>query len=510
MKRICNFFLVLLLISFVLPLNATVAIADDFAHNANDEDTISQLFNMATVRDGDEHYNIPHRDVFVNSLGQEDMNRQRSVQGELIQKMNGFWYYTGYSVNTRGQVGVDADKAYDDFASDAERNAEKQSILRICPTIEILGDPTSHYNCHSYAWCEDATWNDRWIDDPSLFVTDVHSIRPVSEENAQPGDIVIYFESDNVISHSAVISEVSPDGIYCISKWGASVLCRHEIDNVPNTYKYLGQVCRTVIIRRSEHTGTGVAVGTNEHMQTCTICGYEQQLTCVYSYTYASENRHNAHCTGCNRVNYSLSCTLSKTSNGNGYHTVSCGQCNHTYTEICSLEYTNITNTRHSVACTVCDYSISRQSCTVTYTSKGNKTHTATCSKCKNTYTGSCSIYYSYLSNNQHRGSCNKCNYSYTQACDIAYTYSGDGATSHVHERACQICGNGTTAAPEACTFAYKGVGDNTHVQACTQCQYIKLGPVACSFNINDICWFCGARKDAVILNEQEEDVLGS
>lgn len=195
------------------------------------------------------------------------------------------------------------------------------------------------------------------------------------------------------------------------------------------------------------------------------------------------------------------------TNNGDGTHTKSCSICGDVFTKNCNLEYTNLTNTRHSVACTVCDYYVNSQTCTYTYTSNEDKTHTVACTLCGNSYSNNCGFTSTYIGEDRHRRECGRCGYTYTEDCYLENTYCGDETNDHVHRKACRTCDRGLEAT-EACVFAYKSNGENTHVYACTQCRYVKLGPSPCAFKSDGRCRFCGALENSAVINRQEEVIL--
>lgn len=506
MKCLRKMILLLLLLSYVLPWNVSFAAEK---HAANDEanlDAISQYYAMATVSEAENTYNLPHRDIFINSLVIEEDIALLNAQTDRFLATNGFYYLNGNPCKTRGQIDVPTYTADTDF-TDSQKAQEISTMQDTYPEIVIMGDPTSAYNCHSYAWCEESRWDNHWIDSVDLFANDVHTWFLVDEEDAQIGDIVLYFDEPNHISHSAVIQSVTDSSIFCISKWGASVLCMHELEYVPDTYKSADGVCVRAIVRRSEHTGACEYIGANQHTLSCTTCGYEAQMNCNYSYAYIGNNKHNANCVDCGNTASGVSCTFTTTYNDNGTHTISCNNCSNAHTENCNLEYTNLTNTRHSVACTVCDYYVNSQTCTHTYTSNEDKTHTVACTLCGNSYSNNCGFTSTYIGEDRHRRECSRCGHTYTEDCYLENTYCGDETNDHVHRKACRTCDRGLEAT-EACVFAYKSNGENTHVYACTQCRYVKLGPSPCAFKSDGRCRFCGALENSAVINRQEEVIL--
>ena len=510
MKYLRKIVIAVLLLSYALPLSTSLA-ADYYSTNNEDElDIIAEYYAMATVSEADDCYSLPHRDIFINSFPLLENTALSGVQREIEVWDNGFSYEDGYSVQTRGQVNVPAAKAvtdYDDFEGRMEQ--ELAIMEQYYPEATILLNPTSKYNCHSYAWCETAEMSERWIPEAELFLRDVHTFKPVAETDAQEGDIVLYFDVYGKIAHSAVISQVRGSVIRCISKWGASALCEHELTYVPDTYKSNG-ICDTLVVRRTPHTGSIQPSGSGQHTLSCTICGHAFTTDCDYTYSYLGNDTHSGHCLECNST-ANDACSITVTYNDNGTHTRSCNNCSNSYTEICSLEYTNLTNTRHSVACTVCDYSVNSQLCTLTYTSNGNQTHTVTCTLCDKTRNVNCSLVTEYDGSNQHYSECNKCGAGVYGDCVNVHTYCGDETLGDVHMEACITCGNTVSDGTESCTFAYQYYGQvdgsNAHVYACTVCDHIDSGPTLCTYIGTKPCLQCGSVKGQVSINTSEEEL---
>lgn len=419
--------------------------------------------------------------------------------------LNGLNYEFETYVKTQGNVDVPAFTAIDEL--DPARIQAYISAAQMYPGVEILGNPTGDYNCHSYAWYMESTNNPFWIVNVETYAYDAHTESREKTEVPQPGDICVYLKDGQMV-HSAVIDHIEGDTIICRSKWGPSVLCEHPIGSVPADYwaSSAGIIC--YILKITPHEWVYEYAGANRHTRTCTICDYEETLSCDYTYTYLYDDTHNASCKYCNNSYYGVVCTFSYSSNADETHTRVCDVCGNTQTTSCNLQYSNINNTRHSVSCAECDYYVASQLCSVAYTSNGNKTHTGSCVKCENTFSGSCSIAYSYLSADQHRGSCNKCDYAHTAACDYMTTYCGNSAVGDVHTKQCQACGHTSGSATTACSFIFRGNGNNTHSQICTQCLYVKSGPDPCLFKTGDTCHFCGALKDSAVINQLEQEEL--
>lgn len=476
---------------------------DAYGINATDsEDLSAYIFEFPANPDV---LSISDPYDYANDYASDPVSAKNSARSQYRQSItvNDIYYEFETVVQTQGNIDVPVYTTAEELTPD--RIAGYISAAQLYPGVNIIGNPTEDYNCHSYAWYMEATYNPYWIVDVEIYAYDVHTVWREDTEVPQPGDICVYLKDGQMV-HSAIIDRIEDETIICRSKWGPSVLCEHPIGSVPMAYLESGGVPSCYIMKITPHEWVYEASGANQHTRTCTICNIEETLSCDYTYTYFYDDMHNASCKYCSNGYAGAFCSFTTTYNGDGTHTRSCNGCSNTYTDNCNLQYTNITNTRHSVACTVCDYSVSSQSCSVTYTSKGNKTHTATCSKCKNTYTGSCSIYYSYLSNNQHRGSCNKCSYTHTASCYYETTYCGNSTLGDVHKKQCQTCGHVSGSATTACTFQIKSIGNNQHVNRCTECLYVKSGPTACMFKSDGTCKFCGARKDSAVINNLEQE----
>lgn len=454
MKSLRKTILLLLLFSYILPWNMSLAAEENVANDRVDQSVVSEFYTMATIREGSNTYDLPHRDIFINTVNPTDNVTMLSSQGTRELFGNGFWYESGYSVKTRGQIDVSAYASITDF-SETAREEELETMQRVYPGAYILDVPTSAYNCHSFAWCEEPEWNMRWIGEVDLFVSDVHTFKPVDEAEAQAGDVVLYFDVYGEIAHSAVITQISDSGIICKSKWGASVLCEHALEYVPSTYKKNGE-CVCLIVRKTEHTGTCVASGVNRHTRTCTICSYEETLSCEYEYTYFYDDMHNASCKYCS----------------NGY---------------------------------------AGAFCTFDYTSNGNGTHAMVCTACGNAYTNSCSFTTEYSGNGQHLTSCSQCGAgSYNDCSDMFIHYEDE--TGDWHKYACAVCGHESGSDAEACTFGYVfyGVVDdrNAHVYACITCGHVDSGPAACLCIGVNPCALCGHVNDHISLGIEEEELV--
>lgn len=477
MKCIRKCVILVLLYSLFMPLimgSATNEIASDRSSTASAESS-EYTASALGVPVADE--SLSHRDIFNNTPPLFADTVQTRTTTNFVQFENGFLYEDGHHVKTKGQVDVPAYLAVTDFTEE-EKMYESILMQEEFSEIEILADPTSAYNCHAYAWCETPVSNPYWINDVDSFISDIHTeyiTDTRNVENARVGDIAVYFNLYDEPVHSAIITEISENSLICVSKWGASVLCEHELSYVPKTYWYTSTTYYCRIYRISQHAWSYATSVSYQHTRTCTICDYELTEECVYSITY----------------------------NNNGTHTATCTTCGHTSTESCTLQYINADTTRHLVKCTKCNYQRS-EVCDLTYTTNDDGTHKCVCNSCGNNYTRACGYTSVHQEPSQHERTCVYCEYSYIEDCYSVNTYCGDGNTEHIHKKVCETCDHVTEGTSETCTFAYKSNGENTHVYACTQCRYVKSGPVACMFKSGK-CLICGALKNSAILNAQEE-----
>lgn len=240
------------------------------------------------------------------------------------------------------------------------------------------------------------------------------------------------------------------------------------------------------------------------HTISCTECDYITAGSCTYTYTGNDDQTHTATCTVCGHKATS-NCSWEYRNLGNGTHSATCTICSNEITSACDLQYTNLSNSHHKVECSQCSYEVTRELCTLTYTPNSDRTHTVKCTLCTNSYENGCGFTSEYVDPDQHRLNCSRCGKTVLDDCTPENTYCGDETNGDIHAKICPICDHVTEGTSETCTFAYKSNGENTHVYACTQCRYVKSGPVACMFKSDNKCRFCGALKNSAILNAQEE-----
>jgi hypothetical protein len=140
------------------------------------------------------------------------------------------------------QIGNDVDAAIciQDYTP-YEKDGYKSSLQNSYPSITIVGDPTGNYNCHSYAYYNKSTNNDRWVMQPGAFITDgsFTEIDNPTYYNLEAGTRFFYNTTNPNNNHSAIFLQnlsgpVDPNKeyyqlAYVESKWGPNCLVRHWI-----------------------------------------------------------------------------------------------------------------------------------------------------------------------------------------------------------------------------------------------------------------------------------------
>ena len=159
-------------------------------------------------------------------------------------------------VNTPNGSQVLVKQYIDDYTEEqVDELIELYSIYSPFKDAELLANPTTAYNCHSYAWySQDILTNTNWMPYPTEYYTD-YSYYEVSTPRA--GDIICYFddkgtaaEIDDENIHSGIVvsvndvlaSSVCGDSslVNVRSKWGQQGLFYHRGDICPYVSTYEG------------------------------------------------------------------------------------------------------------------------------------------------------------------------------------------------------------------------------------------------------------------------------
>ncbi len=157
----------------------------------------------------------------------ETMSTRGTVTGGLMKTPGGL--YVGYQLMS----------CSDQHPDEPDLHTSYDSWLVTTYGVTLVSPGDCSYNCHSYAWYNQSTNNDRWINDPSPYMQDGSCTKVMSGTMGNscsfvvPGDIVVY----GGLSHSAIVIG-SPNGEpftsrMLISKWGPSGVFMHRASQVP-------------------------------------------------------------------------------------------------------------------------------------------------------------------------------------------------------------------------------------------------------------------------------------
>ena len=184
----------------------------------------------------------------------ENLNMNYLHENSIIMTLESD-YITSYVLTPNG-TDVEVLQILDEFTPEQiEDHIDYYQFLSPYKDAELLSDPTKSYNCHSYAWYNQNTYeNEVWMNTPMAYYTD-YSYCEVSVP--RKGDIICYFDECNPLSseddinlHSGIIDSINPTPVndVCgisslvnvISKWGAEGLFRHRGDICPYVETYGG------------------------------------------------------------------------------------------------------------------------------------------------------------------------------------------------------------------------------------------------------------------------------
>ena len=110
-----------------------------------------------------------------------------------------------------------------EYLSAAQKEAKKQYYARTYPKAIFLGEATTTYNCHNYAWNMTEGGEKYWMNDPAAYMTDGSY---VSTHSTDPKATKVYYDNGLMYAHSAVIPYSGSR--YLVSKWGEGPLMRHS------------------------------------------------------------------------------------------------------------------------------------------------------------------------------------------------------------------------------------------------------------------------------------------
>ena len=147
------------------------------------------------------------------------------------------------------------------------------------PTAIILGEATTTYNCHFYAWSGFYPQLKLWVADPSDYWGD-GSYEETSSSDPD-ATIIFYHNGTNINSYHSGILQA--DGSV-ISKWGAQCLVRHSKNDIPMIYgsshKYYKK--HALYIQEKKSTVTMFDIG-YPTMKTLHLIGLPEGASVVWS-----------------------------------------------------------------------------------------------------------------------------------------------------------------------------------------------------------------------------------
>jgi len=137
-------------------------------------------------------------------------------------------------IKTPNGTVVETLKFIDDLTND-ERTIINNYVEENYPDVLFIREPTTMYNCHSYAWYSTDPSNKHWMNDPSPYIDDgsyelVTSTTDLSTiPNFVSNSTKAVWYCDGGYSHSGIVW--TSDMI--MSKWGEWGLYVHKQDSTP-------------------------------------------------------------------------------------------------------------------------------------------------------------------------------------------------------------------------------------------------------------------------------------
>lgn len=181
----------------------------------------------------------------------------------------------------------------------------------------LLANPTTAYNCHSYAWySQNTATNTCWMPYPTEYYTD-YSYYEVS--TPRKGDIICYFDdkgtaavSDDENLHSGIVESVNSSQINNVcgmsslvnvtSKWGPQGLFYHRGDICPYVSTYYGEADYVKFYRPRTNASFTLSSSMNDLSISRTVNGsgsitdkygmYELNVTSAGQYTITIQSDH--------------------------------------------------------------------------------------------------------------------------------------------------------------------------------------------------------------------------
>lgn len=199
------------------------------------------------------------------------------------------------------------------YLNDIPDSVKEDLNLRMAstyPTVELISQPTTNYNCHSYAWySQNVSSNSIWLSYPNVYYGTLDSsYKRVYDPKV--GDIICYFDLDEDSEyqnlHSGIIVGLSGETSNGVcsdanrfivqSKWGMNGMYAHKGDECPYTSTYGGTADEVRYYRPRANSSCNLLTSMNTLSLTRTVSGsgsitntygmYELNVTEAGRYTF--------------------------------------------------------------------------------------------------------------------------------------------------------------------------------------------------------------------------------
>ena len=237
--------------------------------------------------------------VFMQFLNQHEIKKifdqnptfKKQLEEMFVaQKIHG---YKGPNTPVYHQDGVDYYYAGSVYSSSgnavsaltAGRELTNWEINRLNNSHDLFGNriftATAKFNCYSYSWYRNKTWNPYWITAYYPFMADAEC-QSVPYENAQINDIIVY-KVNGVIVHAGVVHSKVNGQLTIRSKFGQAGLYTHAVGSVPPIYRNPDNTVNVFIYRYHDYglayTGNNYHSGNrhyHQYAQTCAVCSHQK------------------------------------------------------------------------------------------------------------------------------------------------------------------------------------------------------------------------------------------
>ncbi len=132
---------------------------------------------------------------------------------------------TGYTVYTPKGTPVSVEKKGETLTP-TEKTVMNEYVATYYSSSIKIAEPTTNYNCHSYAWYLESTSNLFWMDYPYAYMSDGSYY---STSTAAVNNKIAFYNAGTLI-HSGIVKNttyLAPTGLGVHSKWGAYGLYNH-------------------------------------------------------------------------------------------------------------------------------------------------------------------------------------------------------------------------------------------------------------------------------------------